>query len=129
MRQITLLIAFGTMVCGSLHSPAAVPTSSIEAKANTTPCTRTKAGNRPWGKKPPLSVIKWKPVALPSSILPLPRKTVPTTRNATIARTLISANQNSISANHFTPIMFIVPTIPRAQSANTHCGISPNAPQ
>ncbi len=32
---------------------------------------------------------------------------VPTTRNATIASTLTSANQNSISANHFTPIMFM----------------------
>ncbi|CNU28836.1 Uncharacterised protein [Salmonella enterica subsp. enterica serovar Bovismorbificans] len=46
-----------------------------------------------------------------------------------MASTFISANQNSISANHFTPIMFMVPTMVNAPSANTHCGTSPNAPQ
>ncbi|SLR24998.1 Uncharacterised protein [Klebsiella pneumoniae] len=54
---------------------------------------------------------------------------VPTTRKATIASTLTSANQNSISANHFTPIIFMVPTIASAPRAKTHCGTSPNAPQ
>jgi L-asparagine transporter-like permease len=37
--------------------------------------------------------------------VPEPRKMVPTTRNATIASTLTSANQNSISANHFTEFL------------------------
>lgn len=43
--------------------------------------------------------------------------------------TLTSENQNSISPNTFTPIMFITDTIPSAPSANTHCGTSVNTAQ
>ncbi|SVK49633.1 Uncharacterised protein [Acinetobacter baumannii] len=46
-----------------------------------------------------------------------------------MAATLISANQNSISANHFTPIMFMVATMPSAPRANNHCGTSAKVPQ
>ena len=69
------------------------------------------------------------PVVWPATGVPVPRKTTPTIRNSAIATTLISANQNSISANHFTPIMFMVATMPSAPRANSHCGTSAKVPQ
>ncbi|MOA20914.1 hypothetical protein D3C78_1413860 [compost metagenome] len=123
------MIAFGSILAGSLHSPAAVPISSIPAKAKITPCTSTNAGSRPCGNMPPFSVIRCRPVVLPATGVPVPSNTTPTTRNSAMATTLIRANQNSISANHFTPIMFMVATTPSAQSANSHCGTSAKVPQ
>ena len=49
-------------------------------------------------------------------------------RKITIASTFTSANQNSISANHFTPIMFMVPTIAGAKRKDPLRDIAKRAP-
>ncbi len=69
------------------------------------------------------------PVSWPATGTPVPRISEPIARNNTIAATLISANQNSISANHFTPIRFIVATMQSATSAKIHCGTPANGAQ
>ncbi|SIM34923.1 Uncharacterised protein [Mycobacteroides abscessus subsp. abscessus] len=74
----------------------------------------------PAGKSPPLSAITDGPVLAPSMVKRPARKTVPMTKNPTMATTLIRAAQNSISPNSLTLMVFMVRTMTKAMSAMDH---------
>ncbi len=103
-------------------SPDVVPTSSMPAYANTTPCTTMSAGSTPDGKRPPLSRIRENPTSEPVGV-PNSTKNVPMTRKTTRARTLIRENQNSSSPNTLTETRFSDTTRTTTINARIHCGI------
>lgn len=116
------LIAFGMTFFGFSVSPAATPTSSTAAYANTTPCTIRTIGSTPAGKIPPWAAISWGPGARPSTGCWVTSSTMPMIMKSTSAATLMMANQNSISPNSLTDTRFSVSTTASAINASTHCG-------
>ena len=80
----------------------------------------------PLGKKPPcchklLNPIGCQLLVNPNKITEPPRAII-----ATIATTLISANQNSNSPKTFTAMRLIKPIANMEESAQIHCGVSGN---
>lgn len=123
MRSTTVLMARGMTLAGSAVSPAAVPTSSMAAYANTAPEIASMGASAPAGKKPPLPAMTGNPVAPASVAPPRRRKPTPNTRNSTSAPTLTAANQNSISPNTRTDTRLRASTTTSAMRATSHCGM------
>ena len=118
MRHITLLMAFGKTLRASAVSPAATPT--VDARVGKYDALHDQHGRQDAVREDPAVIRdKVKPRHLPGDRMAARKNTAPTARNTASVPTLTSENQNSISPNTFTPIMFITDTIPSAPSANT----------
>src|SRR5579859_2560312 len=122
IRQITPLTARGMTLLTSLVSPAATPTISVPAYANTTDCRVISTTAKPIGKNPPalvrLLTLAW---VFPTPA-PVSTSTTPVTRKLTIASTFTAANQNSSSPNSLTVTRLTASSTASAPRALTHCG-------
>ena len=95
-------IARATLRSGSSVSAAATATISVPPNANTTTSRAAPIPARPAGAKPPCAVKLDRPGEATSGNQPSSRAT-PTRMKATIAATLMIANQNSNSPKLRTP--------------------------
>lgn len=94
MRTSTSRTMRRMLWAGSFDSAAAIATTSVPPKANTTISRAPAMPAMPFGAKPPASTRFEMPVAATPGMRPMIAHT-PTTRKAMIAATLIAANQNS----------------------------------
>ncbi|MNR06468.1 hypothetical protein D3C85_1225400 [compost metagenome] len=106
------MIARGSTCCGSLASPAVTPMISIPPNANITTANEAIRPPMPLGMKPPwlqrlLMSVAWPGAELmPNHMMPKPPRII-----ATMAATLSSDNQNSISPKTLTLHRFRPPTM------------------
>ena len=97
-RSTVVCTAFGIAVPGSFVSPAATPTTSVPENANTTVSSVENTGAKPFGNHPSATKLPNSGACVAPAIGIAPKiASRPITMNATIANTLIDANQNSAS--------------------------------
>jgi hypothetical protein len=116
---LTALVTFSS---GSADSAAAIVTISAPTNAKITITTPDRIVTMPSGAKPSWLVRLERPGESPP---PIPsRKPMAMTMKATIATTLMPANQNSNSPNDFTDVRFTPVSSVISPSAISHSGRS-----